>query len=62
MIISREIASYDNNWKFIDVYSKMVDAKGNPLRGYFVEDGLHLSNDGYRLWKRVVGDFILANP
>jgi lysophospholipase L1-like esterase len=62
MIISREIAAYDNNWKFIDVYSKMTDTQGNPRRKYFAEDGLHLSLDGYRLWKQVVGDAIHSNP
>jgi lysophospholipase L1-like esterase len=62
LIISREIAAYDNNWKFIDVYSKMLDAKGNPIAKYFVEDGLHLSTEGYRLWKQVVGNAIRINP
>ncbi|HWD88580.1 MAG TPA: GDSL-type esterase/lipase family protein [Mucilaginibacter sp.] len=62
MIISREIAAYDNNWKFIDVYGKMIDPQGNPRGKYFADDGLHLSMDGYRLWKQVIGDFIHVNP
>jgi len=61
MIISREIAAFDKNWKFIDVYGPMVDANGYPQNKFFIEDGLHLSDQGYRLWKQIIGDFISAN-
>jgi lysophospholipase L1-like esterase len=61
-IISQEIATHHSNWKFIDIYSKMLDSAGAPDHKFFAWDGLHLSKEGYHLWKQVIGDFIKANP
>ena len=33
-----------------------------PRRELFVEDGLHLSPDGYRLWTTLVRPFLLPEP
>jgi lysophospholipase L1-like esterase len=38
----------------IDVFDAMVDAAGAPRRELFLDDGLHLSRDGYRLWIRLL--------
>lgn len=35
---------------FLDLYSRFVDPQGIPIRGYFDNDGVHLSLDGYRVW------------
>jgi len=43
-----------NNADFIDVYSAMLDDKGNPRTELFREDKLHLNADGYALWKRII--------
>ncbi|WP_454688818.1 SGNH/GDSL hydrolase family protein [Achromobacter aloeverae] len=42
------------NADFIDVYSSMVDDKGQPRTALFREDKLHLNADGYALWKRLI--------
>lgn len=60
-IISEEILTYDNNWQFIDVYSKMLDADGVAENKFYAWDGLHLSPEGYALWKKVIGDAISVN-
>jgi len=60
-IIETEITKYNNNWQFIDVYKEMVDSAGNPQSKYFLEDGLHLNDNGYRLWKQVINDSIDPN-
>jgi lysophospholipase L1-like esterase len=39
---------------YLDVYSLFVDAKGNPIRGYLCDDGVHLTNNGYKTWATVV--------
>ena len=39
---------------YVDVFSAMLDDKGKPRREFFLEDGLHLSREGYRLWGRVL--------
>jgi lysophospholipase L1-like esterase len=60
-IIETEIKKYNNNWHFIDVFSKMLDASGRPKNEYYASDGLHLSEKGYQLWKDVIGSYISAN-
>jgi lysophospholipase L1-like esterase len=42
------------NSLYIDVYSRMLDSEDKPIERFYVEDGLHLSADGYRLWTQVV--------
>jgi lysophospholipase L1-like esterase len=60
-LIETEIIKYNNNWHFIDIFKKMLDANGKPEKKYFLEDGLHLSPAGYTLWKQVVSDSIKVN-
>ena len=57
-LIETEIIKYNNHWKFIDVFKQMIDANGRPKRNYFHSDGLHLSENGYRLWKQIINDYI----
>jgi len=57
-IIEAEIESYKNNWQFIDIFSAMLDANGYPKKEYYLDDGLHLSPEGYRLWKQIINDHI----
>jgi lysophospholipase L1-like esterase len=42
------------NTDFIDVYTPMLDADGQPRRDLFREDALHLNTSGYALWKQVI--------
>jgi hypothetical protein len=53
-IIENEIIKWDNNWKFINIFSKMLNKDGYPDKDYFQSDGLHLSTKGYALWKQVI--------
>ncbi len=39
---------------FIDVYSLMLDASGQPRGELFANDRLHLNAEGYSLWQRVI--------
>lgn len=51
------IAQYSReqpNLDFIDVYSRMLDARGRPRGELFREDALHLNAAGYALWKAVI--------
>ncbi|MDO9438887.1 SGNH/GDSL hydrolase family protein [Hydrogenophaga sp.] len=43
---------------FIDVYSQMVDAKGQPRPELFLGDRLHLNADGYAVWQRVIAQHL----
>ena len=35
---------------FVDIYSDMIDSSGLPRKELFIQDGLHLSTVGYKLW------------
>jgi lysophospholipase L1-like esterase len=39
---------------YVDVFSAMLDEKGQPRAEYFLEDGLHLNHEGYRLWSHLL--------
>ncbi len=36
--------------RYLDIYSAFVDSNGNPKKGYFSDDGVHLTNMGYLVW------------
>lgn len=64
---NRLIADYvrANNSKtlklsFIDTYSKLLGADGQPRPEILRPDGLHLNTEGYRLWAAVLHPQILA--
>jgi lysophospholipase L1-like esterase len=51
------IAAYSmtqSNLDYIDIYSKMLDAQGQPRPELFREDHLHLNAQGYALWKKEI--------
>ncbi len=51
--IQRTIAGYP--WAFyVNVFTPMLGAKGQPRPELFLEDGLHLSLAGYRLWTQTL--------
>jgi lysophospholipase L1-like esterase len=60
-LIENEINKYNNNWHFVDVFNKMLDATGRPDAKFFVADGLHLREKGYSLWKDVINNSISGN-
>ena len=40
---------------YIDIHTPMIDrATGHPDPRLYIEDGLHLSQEGYKLWAEVV--------
>ncbi|MCZ4222567.1 GDSL-type esterase/lipase family protein [Pedobacter rhodius] len=53
-LIESEIIRMNDNWKFINVFKKMLDKSGNPNPAYYDHDGLHLSAAGYLLWKEII--------
>jgi lysophospholipase L1-like esterase len=61
-LINHTIIKYHNNWQFIDVFKKMLTTTDHPKKEYFVDDGLHLSENGYKLWKEIINEGISAKP
>lgn len=57
-LIESEIIKLDDNWKFIDVFKRMLDKSGYPEPSYFMPDQLHLSEKGYQLWSEIVNRYL----
>lgn len=53
-LIENEINRMNNNWNFINIYNRMVDKNGYPKKEYLANDDLHLSEEGYELWKQIL--------
>ncbi|MCA9142977.1 MAG: hypothetical protein H6823_02360 [Planctomycetaceae bacterium] len=49
-----ELASSDELLEFVDIDKPMLGEDGMPRKELFVEDGLHLSEEGYAIWTALV--------
>lgn len=47
------------NADFIDVYSKMLNADGTPIKDIFVSDNLHMNAKGYAIWKQIIAPYLI---
>jgi lysophospholipase L1-like esterase len=54
--IRREILRHPRAF-YIDVFTPMLGVRGAPRRDLFLDDGLHLSRAGYRLWAVLVAQY-----
>jgi lysophospholipase L1-like esterase len=52
-LIRDEIEQHPQTY-YIDVFEAMLDDEGQPRRELYLEDGLHLSQAGYRLWAQTL--------
>jgi hypothetical protein len=43
---------------FIDTWSPLLNKKNVPEPSYYVEDSLHLSEEGYRVWTQIISRYI----
>ena len=50
----RKLTEQDERLAFADIWMPMLGEDGRPREELFVKDGLHLSDEGYRLWTGVV--------
>lgn len=53
LLIQTHVLQHDN-LDFIDVHTAMLDNDGRPRPELFVRDQLHLSAEGYGLWRQIV--------
>lgn len=58
----RELMSKDSNFYYVDIYEFMLDEHGSPNPKYYIEDGLHLSPEGYQLWTDILKKHIEIFP
>jgi lysophospholipase L1-like esterase len=59
-LINAECAK-DKRLTFVDVASSMLDAEGKPLKHLFKSDNLHMTKDGYVIWRDVLKPILLKN-
>jgi hypothetical protein len=50
----RALSKRDALVEFVDVWPTMLGPDGRPRADFLLEDGLHLSRDGYRAWADLV--------
>lgn len=47
----REFLKTKKKTAFVDVYHKMLNSDGTPIKELFKEDNLHMNEKGYAIWK-----------
>ena len=47
----RDYVRGDDKLAYVDVFTPMLDANGQPRRELFLEDGLHMNAKGYAIWR-----------
>ena len=47
------------NAAFVDIFSPMIGLEGKPSKKWFVEDGLHMTDEGYQLWTKILAPYIV---
>lgn len=55
----KKMTQENRDLEYIDISKKMLDSKGRPRAKLFLEDMLHLNNEGYKVWTRVIKDNLL---
>lgn len=43
---------------YIDVWKPMLDEDGKPYEDIFIEDGLHMNEKGYKIWREAVSPYL----
>jgi lysophospholipase L1-like esterase len=54
----KQLAASDTRLSYIDVFTPMIGPDGQPIAAHFVEDGLHLTPAGYRVWTTALAPFL----
>ena len=47
------------NIQFADVYPQMLGSNNKPLPDIFLQDSLHMNNNGYRIWTKVITPYLI---
>jgi lysophospholipase L1-like esterase len=53
-----DYARHTSHITYIDVFSHMLGADGQPKPDIYVADRLHMNENGYALWKQLVGPYL----
>ncbi len=50
--------AHETGAAYLDIYSRFVDTQGRPIREYLMDDGVHLSAQGYIVWSNLLEGII----
>ena len=59
--LNYRLQSYANECSYldyIDVWTPMLDSRGNPRTDIFVEDKLHMNAKGYEIWQKAIEPYL----
>ena len=59
--LNYRLQSYTNQYRYldyIDVWTPMLDAQGNPKVDIFIEDNLHMNAKGYAIWQKAIEPYV----
>lgn len=54
----REFAAAGKGLDYIDVFTPMLNAEGQPRPELFLKDGLHMNREGYAIWTKAAASFL----
>jgi lysophospholipase L1-like esterase len=60
-LIENTICHHYPTIHYINVYNSMLNHEGRPNPAFFKEDGLHLTPQGYTVWKNIMLSYFSAN-
>ena len=46
---------------YVDVFSRMLDSDGKANRSLFLQDMLHMNQEGYKIWQDAIRPYLLKN-
>jgi len=55
------VCAKDKRLSFVDVASGMLSEEGNPRKKIFQEDGLHMTRDGYVIWRDALKPILIQS-
>ncbi len=49
------------NTVFVDVFHKMLDENGKPMKDIFLDDNLHMNAKGYHIWQKAIAPYLIKD-
>ena len=43
---------------YLNIHDRFVDTKGRVIKEYLLDDGVHISNEGYDVWSKAVEEMV----
>lgn len=54
----RDYSAQQKNLLFVDVFTPMLNEAGQPRPELFIKDGLHMTRDGYVIWRKMIAPLL----